>query len=140
MLKKTRCLTRPTPARQDAPFLRQGRSSSADPRFTFHTSRFTAPGSVASTRLVDFFSILLDLMARSNMRNGDPNMGMFFLKAAASERACFSSPWTRKILLGILGRIPNHNSDEAPLHGALERARNPVTVGMLAFQPCGDCR
>ena len=77
MLKKTRCLTHPTPARQDAPFLRQGRSSSADPRFTFHTSRFTAPGSVASTRLADFFSILLDLMARSDMRNGDLNMGMF---------------------------------------------------------------
>ena len=85
MLKKTRCLTRPTPARQDAPFLRQGRSSSADPRFTFHTSRFTAPGSVASTRLVDFFSILLDLMARSNMRNGDPNMGMFFLNGSGQR-------------------------------------------------------
>ena len=36
MLKKTRLLTRPAPARQDAPFRRQGRSSEADPRFTFH--------------------------------------------------------------------------------------------------------
>jgi hypothetical protein len=31
------------PARQDAPCLKQGRSSSADPRFTFHASRFTVP-------------------------------------------------------------------------------------------------
>ena len=41
ILKEARLLTRPTPARQDAPFRGQGRSSSADPRFTFHALRFT---------------------------------------------------------------------------------------------------
>ena len=87
MLKKTRCLTRPTPARQDAPFLRQGRSSSANPRFTFHTSRFTAPESVASTRLADFFNILLDFMARSDMRNSDLNMGMFCLNGSGQRES-----------------------------------------------------
>ena len=66
-LKKARLLTLPTPAvisparpesaktassPRDAPFRGQGRSSASDPRFTFHASRFTAPGS-------DFFSILL---------------------------------------------------------------------------------
>ena len=56
-------LTRPTLARRDAPWPRQGRSSTADPRFTFHASRFTAPGSAARTPLADFFSILLE---RSN--------------------------------------------------------------------------
>ena len=60
-----RLLTHPTPARQDAPFRRQDRSSEADPRFTFHTSRFTAPGSDARTKLADFFSILLDDLFRS---------------------------------------------------------------------------
>ena len=38
MLKKARLLTRPTPARRDAPFRGQGRSSAADPRFTYHAS------------------------------------------------------------------------------------------------------
>jgi hypothetical protein len=38
----------------------QGRSSEADPRFTFHASRFTVLGSEARTQLADFFSILLD--------------------------------------------------------------------------------
>jgi hypothetical protein len=38
MLKKARLLTRPTLARRDAPYPMQGRSSSADPRFTFHAS------------------------------------------------------------------------------------------------------
>ena len=38
MLKKARLLTRPTPARQDAPFRGQGRSSATDARFTFHGS------------------------------------------------------------------------------------------------------
>jgi hypothetical protein len=41
MLKKPSLLTRPTPARQDAPCPKQGRSFAADPRFTFHASRFT---------------------------------------------------------------------------------------------------
>jgi len=59
MLKKARLLTHPTPARQDAPFRGQGRNFAADPRFTFHASRFTAPGSDARTLLADFFSILL---------------------------------------------------------------------------------
>ena len=59
MLKKARLLTRPTLARRDAPCPKQGRSSAADPRFTFHTLRFTAPGSDARTPLTDFFSILL---------------------------------------------------------------------------------
>ena len=35
MLKKASLLTRLTPARQDAPFRGQGRSSEADPRLTF---------------------------------------------------------------------------------------------------------
>lgn len=35
-------LTLPTLARRDAPLLRQGRSSSAGPRFTFHASPFTS--------------------------------------------------------------------------------------------------
>jgi len=60
MLKKARLLTHPTPARRDAPCPRQGRSSEADPRFTFHASRFTVPESDARTMLADFFSILLD--------------------------------------------------------------------------------
>jgi hypothetical protein len=59
MLKKARLLTRPTPARRDAPCLMQGHNSSADPRFTFHASRFTILGSAARTRLEEFFSILL---------------------------------------------------------------------------------
>ena len=39
--------------------VQQGRSSSADPRFTFHTSRFTAAESDARKRLADFFNSLL---------------------------------------------------------------------------------
>ena len=45
MLKKARLLTRPTLARRDAPSPKQGRSSEADPRFTFHVSRLTFHGS-----------------------------------------------------------------------------------------------
>ena len=74
MLKKARLLTRPTPAvispthpasaktdssPWDAPCPKQGRRSEADPRFTFHASRFTILGSEARTKLTDFFSILL---------------------------------------------------------------------------------
>jgi len=74
MLKKADLLTLPTlavisPSRPEsaktdsspwnAPFPKQGRSSAADPRFTFHASRFTLPGSEARTPLADFFSILL---------------------------------------------------------------------------------
>ena len=36
MLKKAGLLTRPTPARRDAPCPKQGRNSAVDPRFTFH--------------------------------------------------------------------------------------------------------
>ena len=60
MLKKARLLTRPTLAHRDAPCPKQGRSSVADPRFTFHASRFTVPESEVRTMLADFFSILLD--------------------------------------------------------------------------------
>jgi len=60
MLKKARLLTRPTLARRDAPYPMQGRSSEADPRFTFHASRFTVLGSDARTPLAALFSILLD--------------------------------------------------------------------------------
>jgi hypothetical protein len=70
MLKKASLLTRPTPARQDAPWLKQGRSSATDPRFTFHASRFTVPGSDAKTPLADFFSILLG--ARLTARRPGP--------------------------------------------------------------------
>jgi len=74
MLKKASLLTRPaleaiSPARpesakaasspRDAPCPKQGRSSATDPRFTFHASRFTVPGSDARTMLADYFSILL---------------------------------------------------------------------------------
>ena len=55
-----RLLTRPTLTRRDASCPRQGRGSAVDPRFTFHASRFTVPGSDARTMLADFFSILLD--------------------------------------------------------------------------------
>jgi len=61
MLKKARLLTRPTLARRDAPYPRQGRNSTADPRFTFHASRFTVGESDARTPLVGFFSILVRL-------------------------------------------------------------------------------
>jgi hypothetical protein len=60
MLKKATVLTRPAPARQDAPFRGQGRSSETDPRFTFHASRFPVLWSDARTTLADFFSILLE--------------------------------------------------------------------------------
>jgi hypothetical protein len=43
---------------RDAPCPKQGHSFAADPRFTFHASRFTAPGSDARTKLADVFSIL----------------------------------------------------------------------------------
>ncbi len=59
MLKKAAVLTLPAPARRDAPLRRQGRSSVADHRFTFHASRFTILGNDARTPLAEFFSILL---------------------------------------------------------------------------------
>jgi hypothetical protein len=60
--------TRPASAKTDsspwdAPCPRQGRSSEADPRFTFHASRFTVPESDARTPLADFFSTLLGAAA-----------------------------------------------------------------------------
>jgi len=80
MLKKARLLTRPTPARQDAPCPKQGHGFEADLRFTFHALRFTVLGNDARTppgkRRVstrrgwageksDFFSILLRCAARN---------------------------------------------------------------------------
>lgn len=59
MLKKARLLIRPSLARRDAPCPRQGRSSAAEPRFTFHVSPFTVLESDARTKLADVFSILL---------------------------------------------------------------------------------
>ena len=59
MLKKARLLTHPTLARRDAPCPKQGRRSTADPRFTFHVLPFTVLESEARTKLADFFSILL---------------------------------------------------------------------------------
>ena len=73
MLKKARLLTRPTLAvispshpesakaassPRDAPCPKQGRSSSADPRFTFHASRFTVLGNDVRTPLADFINSL----------------------------------------------------------------------------------
>ena len=55
MLKMASFLTRPTPARQDAPCPKQGLSSAADTL----VSRFTVPESDARTLLAGFFSILL---------------------------------------------------------------------------------
>ena len=66
MLKKARLLTRPTPARRDAPCPKLGRSSAADLRFTFHASRFTAAGSAARTPLAEFFSSLLGMSHRAH--------------------------------------------------------------------------
>jgi hypothetical protein len=68
MLKKARLLTRLTLARRDAPYPMQGRSSGADPRFTFHTSRFTVPESDVRTPLADFFSILLKEFQKASAR------------------------------------------------------------------------
>jgi len=72
MLKKARLLTRPTLARRDAPYPRQGRNSTADPRFTFHASRFTVGESDARTPLVDFFSILMRLADGARRGEGMP--------------------------------------------------------------------
>jgi hypothetical protein len=72
MFKRARLLTRPTlagisPSRPesaktdsspwDAPYPKQGRSSEADPRFTFHASRFTVLGSDVRTQLEALFNI-----------------------------------------------------------------------------------
>jgi len=43
MLKMASLLTRPTPARQDAPLRGQGRRSTDPSRFTFYILRFTVP-------------------------------------------------------------------------------------------------
>ena len=47
--------------------VQQGHSFEADPRFTSHVSRFTAPENDARTLLADFFSILLDRMNRQEV-------------------------------------------------------------------------
>jgi hypothetical protein len=59
MVNKARLLTRPPLARRDAPCPKQGRSSTADPRFTFHVLPCTVLESEASTPLAELFSILL---------------------------------------------------------------------------------
>jgi len=51
-------LTHPTPAHQDAPFRRQGRS---ERRGESYSVPYVEPLSDARTTLVDFFSILLDI-------------------------------------------------------------------------------
>ena len=86
MLKQAALLTRPTPANisparpesaktdsspWDAPFPKQGRSSSGYPRFTFHTLRFTAPGNDARTLLTDCFSILLERPKGQHYQHAD---------------------------------------------------------------------
>jgi len=47
-----------TSSPRDASCPQQGHSSEADPRFTFHDSRFTVLLSEARTPLADFFSLL----------------------------------------------------------------------------------
>jgi len=73
LLKKAGLLTHPIPANNsparpesakidsspwDPPCPKQGRSSSGNPRFTFHTSRFTAPLSDARTTSAACFNSL----------------------------------------------------------------------------------
>ena len=65
MLKKARRLTSPAPARRDAPFRGQGRSSAADPRFTFHAAEGDARKPLAA-----FFSILLEDSEEHVLVNG----------------------------------------------------------------------
>jgi len=64
MLKQARLLTHPTLARRDAPFPQRGRSSTADPRFTFHVSPFTVLERELRTMLADFFNSVLELVLR----------------------------------------------------------------------------
>jgi len=56
MLKKARLPTRPTPARQDAPFRGQGRSKRSGDAYSV---RYGEPPSETRTSLADSFSILL---------------------------------------------------------------------------------
>ena len=56
MLKKAAGLTRPTPARRDAPFRGQGRN---ERRGESYFVLYVEPLSEARTPLADFFSILL---------------------------------------------------------------------------------
>jgi len=87
MLKKARHLTRPTLARQDAPCPKQGRRSEADPRFTFHASRFTVLGSEARTPLADFFSILLKEFQEASARTAVEGV-----PREATERGALAHP------------------------------------------------
>ena len=50
----------PNPGAPRRALPKQGRCFAADPRFTFHALRFTAPGNEARTLLAYFFSILLE--------------------------------------------------------------------------------
>ena len=90
MLKMAGRLTRPTLARQDAPCLKQGRNFAADPRFTFHASRLTVPGSDARTKLADFFSILPGLIGQ---RGWQALLGLG--SALARELPYPRAPWSR---------------------------------------------
>ena len=83
MLKKARLLTRPTLARRDAPCPKQGRSSTADPRFTFHVLPFTVFDSDARTKLADFFSILLVQLLGTVKADTKPDRTMVGFAAAA---------------------------------------------------------
>jgi hypothetical protein len=65
MLKKATVLTRPAPARQDAPFRGQGRSERRGGGVRF---RYVEPLSDARTPLADFFSILLKLMKPASLQ------------------------------------------------------------------------
>ena len=65
--------SRRTPCRMLKKAVQQGRS---ERRGEGVPCRYVEPLSDARTMLADFFSILLGLMARSDMRNSDLNMGM----------------------------------------------------------------
>jgi hypothetical protein len=55
MFKKAVLLTRPTPARRDAPFRGRGRSERGAEAYSF---RYVEAMSDARTKLADFFNIL----------------------------------------------------------------------------------
>ena len=70
MVKKTFHLTRPAPARQDAPFRRQGRS---ERRGEAYFLSYVEPLSDARTTLAAFFNILLRSLGMP-LHNGHSNL------------------------------------------------------------------
>jgi len=76
MFNQATVFTRPTPARQDAPFHRQGRS---ERRGESYSLPYAEPLSDARTQLEDFFSILLD-------RDGSRGDGHVLFQAAIGRR------------------------------------------------------